>query len=106
MAPGTGARLGDLVGLPAMSIFRQDSLSEEVNRESSSITTVAGGGMALQFKTSISSTTSSSTQTSSETVLHRMSGEWCPILYIYLDLEEKGNETEALFLIHIISYLA
>ncbi|KAK4327077.1 hypothetical protein Pmani_002451 [Petrolisthes manimaculis] len=86
VAPGPGTRLGDLGGHPAMSIFRQESLSDEVNRESANLTTVAGGGMALQFKTSISSTTSSSTQTSSETVVHRMSG---------ISVQTSGNGHEA-----------
>ncbi|XP_042231824.1 uncharacterized protein LOC121872841 [Homarus americanus] len=54
-----------------MSVFRQESLSEEVSRESASFTSVAGGGVALHFKTS---TSSSSTQTSSETVVQRMVG--------------------------------
>ncbi|XP_063885641.1 coiled-coil domain-containing protein 170-like [Scylla paramamosain] len=57
-----------------MSVFRQESLSEEVNRESVTLTTVAGGSVALQFKASISSTSSSSTQTTSETVVQRMVG--------------------------------
>ena len=68
-------RLGDLDSQRAMSVFRQESLSEEVNRESVTLTTVAGGSVALQFKASISSTSSSSTQTTSETVVQRMVGE-------------------------------
>lgn len=70
-----GGRLGGLGSQRAMSVFRQESLSEEVNRESVTLTTVAGGSVALQFKASISSTSSSSTQTTSETVVQRMVGE-------------------------------
>lgn len=73
--PPLGARLGGLQSQRAMSVFRQESLSEEVNRESATFTTVAGGSVALQFKASISSTSSSSTQTTSETVVQRMVGE-------------------------------
>ncbi|MPC26912.1 Coiled-coil domain-containing protein 170 [Portunus trituberculatus] len=69
-----GGRLGGLDSQRAMSVFRQESLSEEVNRESVTLTTVAGGSVALQFKASISSTSSSSTQTTSETVVQRMVG--------------------------------
>ncbi|KAK7082665.1 hypothetical protein SK128_022134 [Halocaridina rubra] len=68
------SRLGSLNSFGgAMSVFRQDSLSEESNRESSaSFTAVAG--VALQFTASASSTSTSSTQTSTETVIHRMVG--------------------------------
>ncbi|XP_071515925.1 coiled-coil domain-containing protein 170-like isoform X2 [Panulirus ornatus] len=57
-----------------MSVFRQESLSEEVSRESATFTAVAGGGVALHFKTSTSSTSTTSTQTTSETVVQRMVG--------------------------------